>query len=204
MKKILLIISLLIVLVGCSELSVNGLDVTSGATSKYNKNDNDEVTKANKQFGELSSSQSTDTRITEIRSEVESFINSQFLNTKEIDLSNMKYEVNEKSMSTIFDNQAQHSMKDTGYDYTIKIKQLDKNYSEDEFIKTLQKKNNSLKILESNELGKVLVKTNGGYDSQIHGMIDINENSFYFEIDSKKLSIPELVLIAEKFVKKVK
>lgn len=210
------LILLLIFLVGCQQESKNEAeaDLTSGPTPTEELAKG--TTKADQQFGKLrqkksdpsTSSKSEKKIIRTVRPELARFVEEQFASDKikEYKLDDFVYYVNNKSMGTLFNGNAQHSFKKTAYDYQINIKRLDKEYAVDDFIEKLWSEDQTLKSVDLNGYGRVLVKNIGdnSYSAELYSILTKNSKSYQIQFKSEYMSIAEIIMLAEKYVSLIK
>lgn len=208
MRKIYLLIILIFLLTACDKKSEE-TDLTSGPTSKYDKAQVG-TTKADEQFAKLKKKNGKveNQVIKTVRPEVARFVEEQFKqdNLKGKSLDNIKYMINAKSISTSFDDDATHLIRNVGFDYDINVKKLDKKYNIEEFIEEFRKKSQNLKIVEMKAYEKILVENieNDSFSSNLIALYNDKDSSYLLKFTSKKMSISEIIILSEKFSEFIK
>lgn len=198
MKKLLLILSILI-FTACTKEEI---DSTSSATGKW---DSSGSTKATLQFQKIKSEkgESQDEIITTVRPAVLEFVERQFSDVKEVNLGELNYSIPSKVITTSTDDEATHIIRKVGFDFDVKVKILNKTYSNSDFIEQLKKQDSNLKTIDTTTMGIVAVKNldAGSHSSKI-GLI--LKERYYIEIYSEYMSIPEILVLAEVFTGTIK
>lgn len=204
--KIFIIALIAALLVACN--SEESIDVESSATGEYNQ---EEVTEADKQFGKLKNNNNKSSEQTEdiktVRPDVTKFILEQFdvENSYTKELNGLEYTINDKSITSIFKGEATHKFQNAAYPYSIEIKCFDKKISNSDFVNTIKKDYPNLKVLNMKPYGDVLLENinNNPYSAELHVLWN-NENSYYIVFKSETMSVPEILVLSEKFAEYLK
>lgn len=201
MKKIILIFILAILLTSCSKKEE--IDTSSSATSEWNSN-SDKLSEADKQFNKLrqaSGKENQKEEVRTVRKEVTKYLLDQFddENLQDKKTKDLTYKINNKAMSTSFNNDAKYIIHNSEYDYEINILAQDI-IDLDSFIKKYKTESSSL-VSMKDTFGKVLVSNinNNSYASKLVGLYDKGDTSYIVEITSEYMSIPEILVAAELF-----
>lgn len=204
--KIFIIALIAALLVACN--SEESIDVESSATGEYNQ---EGVTEADKQFGKLKNNNNKSSEQTEdiktVRPDVTKFILEQFdvENSSTKELNGLEYTINDKSITSIFKGEATHKSQNAAYPYSIEIKCFDKEISNSDFVNTIKKDYPNLKVLNMKPYGDVLLENinNNPYSAELHVLWN-NENSYYIVFKSETMSVPEILVLSEKFAEYLK
>lgn len=201
MKKIILIFIFAILLTSCN--SKEEIDSTSAATSEWNS-DSDKLSEADKQFNKLRQANGKENQKEEVRTvrkEVTKYLLDQFddENLQDKRTKDLRYKINNKAMSTSFNNDAKYIIHNSEYDYEINILAQDK-IDLDSFTKKYKTDSSSL-VTMKDTFGQVLVSNinNNSYASKFVGLYDKGDTSYIVEITSDYMSIPEILVAAELF-----
>lgn len=208
-KNFILLVTFTFLLTACVGNKEVTTDQTSSATGKFDSKNLKGVTEADLQFGKLRNENAKNDEnkiVKDVRTGVIEFLEDQFSaeNIKKID-NNIKYYLNNKSKSIIFNGNANHIVNGVGYDYRIDIS-LKTNFNTiEEIFNDLRNKDSSLKTVEVKNIGKVFVKNNNGnnFSSVAYFAYQYNENIYEIKISSEFLSIPEVLLLSEIFYEKI-
>ncbi|MFM1525461.1 MULTISPECIES: hypothetical protein [Helcococcus] len=214
-KNFILLVTFIFLLTACVGNKEVTTDQTSSATGKFDSKNLKGVTEADLQFGKLRNENAKNSKnekkdeniiVKDVRTGVIKFLEDQFSteNIKKFD-NNIRYYVNNKSKSIIFNGNANHIVNGVGYDYRIDIS-LKTNFNTiEEFFNDLRNKDSSLKTVEVKNIGKVFVKNNNGnnFSSVAYFAYQYNENIYEIKISSEFLSIPEVLLLSEIFYEKI-
>lgn len=204
--KIFIIAIIAALLVACN--SEESIDVESSATGEYNQKG---VTEADKQFGKLKNNNKNSNEQTEdiktVRPDVTKFILEQFddENSATKELNGLEYKINDKSITSVFKGVATHKFQNAAYPYSIEIKRLDKKVSNPDFVSSIKKDYSNLKVLNMKPYGDVLLENinNNPYSAELHVLWN-NENSYYIVFKSETMSVPEILVLSEKFAEYLK
>lgn len=200
-EKAILLFLITILLTSCS--SKGEIDSTSSATSEWNS-DSNKLSEADKQFSKLRQASGKENQREEVRTvrkEVTKYLLDQFddENLEDKRTKDLTYKINNKAMSTSFNNNAKYIIHNSEYDYEINILAQDK-IDIDSFIKKYKTDSSSLVSMKGT-FGQVLVSNinNNSYASKFLGLYNKGDSSYIVEITSDYISIPEILVAAELF-----
>lgn len=200
-EKAVLIFLITILLTSCS--SKGEIDSTSSATSEWNS-DSNKLSEADKQFSKLRQASGKENQREEVRTvrkEVTKYLLDQFddENLEDKRTKDLTYKINNKAMSTSFNNNAKYIIHNSEYDYEISILAQDK-IDIDSFIKKYKTDSSSLVSMKGT-FGQVLVSNinNNSYANKFLGLYNKGDSSYIVEITSDYMSIPEILVAAELF-----
>ncbi len=204
--KIFIIALIAALLVACNSEEI--IDVESSATGEYNQKG---VTEADKQFGKLKNNHKNSNEQTEdiktVRPDVTKFILEQFddENSATKELNGLEYKINDKSITSVFKGEATHKFQNAAYPYSIEIKRLDEKVSNPDFVSSIKKDYSNLKVLNMKPYGDVLLENinNNPYSAELHVLWN-KENSYYIVFKSETMSVPEILVLSEKFAEYLK
>ena len=201
MEKAIVFLLIAILLTSCS--NKEDVDSTSSATSEWNS-DSDILSEADKQFNKLrqaSGKENQKEEVRTVRKEVTKYLLDQFddENLQDKRTKDLRYKINNKAMSTSFNNDAKYIIHNSEYDYEINILAQDK-IDLDSFTKKYKTDSSSL-VTMKDTFGQVLVSNinNNSYASKFVGLYDKGDTSYIVEITSEYMSIPEILVAAELF-----
>lgn len=202
MSKKWLFIFLALLLVSCK--SQEEADLTSSATGEYIP---EGMTEADKQFGDIrnnndNSNQESDEEIRTVRPEVTNFILEQFSeeNSSIKEFEGLEYRINNSALTSIFKGIVTHKFQNVYYPYTIEIRKIEDEINNENFVDNIKEKNPNLKVLKMNKFNDILLENigNNQYSGELHIMYE-NDLKYYLLIKSESMSIPELLMLSEKF-----
>lgn len=199
MKKLILV--LMIFLTACSNSNV---DTVSSATEKWESGQ----TEANAQFSKLEAEKGGNSdKVTSVREGFVDFLNDQFWkdNITNRNFENLEFVTRSDAMLSNSSKEHHYIIRKQSYNYDIKIRKFDNKIENDTFIKEMTSRDSSLKTIDTNIFDKVLVKNlNGSYSSALGILYNKNDESYYINFESNQMSIPEILVLAEKFFEFVK